>query len=514
MKHLFLILLFAIIPSLVNADDSLRPKVYLGEFGIQWQSTVEEYQKYVGKTVKYLNGATLIAQHIDEGFIEMGGDFNQEYIITKISKKKEQIVFILKEKGGNKSFKMVVNNKETSYTWGEYRYCITNDYTIPLLLVEKLEEAKQIYIGKQFTPYEVTDVLPYRTSEEYLKDHYNRIYLQLTNKLNNDVIFCEFGDIKLLEKASQYIGKKYSFINKRIAVPGMDKSKNIDSPLFYEIIDFSIIKKENYYTNKIESHLMFKLQNNFDKSVESSKLEELGLFDDLGKVFSNSKFKHYYQVVKVLNKENSVEYVVRNSITGKQKTISKKNAHIVAFSGDLNGHYKAVLTKVEKPQNQSIRYGKTITFTDNGVNKYNYTDNVIDIIILATSEHFIFTVKNLSPNTIKIIWNEAVFIDTDNSTSKIVHKGIQFIQREADQQPTSIIRNAKLEDLAMPTNKIYYSNISNKWTNYSLFSNVDKDNDNQIIKLMLPIEIKGVINEYIFEFTVNYEYDNPDLIRM
>ena len=54
MKQLFIILLFAIIPSLVNADDSLRPKAYLGEYGIQRQSTVEGYQKYVGKTVKYL----------------------------------------------------------------------------------------------------------------------------------------------------------------------------------------------------------------------------------------------------------------------------------------------------------------------------------------------------------------------------------------------------------------------------------------------------------------------------
>jgi hypothetical protein len=31
---------------------------------------------------------------------------------------------------------------------------------------------------------------------------------------------------------------------------------------------------------------------------------------------------------------------------------------------------------------------------------------------------------------------------------------------------------------------------------------------------MLPIEIKGIINEYIFEFTVKYIYDNPELIRM
>jgi hypothetical protein len=169
---------------------------------------------------------------------------------------------------------------------------------------------------------------------------------------------------------------------------------------------------------------------------------------------------------------------------------------------------------VEKPANQSIRYGKTITLTDKGVNKYNYIDNVIDITLLTTSKQFVFSIKNLSPNTIRIIWDEAAFIDTDGATSKIIHKGIQFIKREESQPPTSIIKNAKLEDIIIPTNKIYFSNISNEWNNHSLFSNVDKNSNNQTIRLMLPIEIKGVTNEYIFEFSVNYVYDNPELLKI
>lgn len=514
MKQLFIILLFAIIPSLVNADDSLRPKAYLGEYGIQRQSTVEGYQKYVGKTVKYLRGETTSGQYLDKSFIEIGGKIHLEYIISKISEKKKRMVFVLKEKYGSKSIKMIVNNYEMEKTWGEDRYCITNKYTIPLLLVDKLEEAKKEYVGKQFSIYEVTDVLPYRTSKEQLKDHYPSIHLQLRNKTNNTFTYCEFSDIKLLEKVTQYIGKKYSNSHSLKSFPGIDKSKIPDSPLFYEIIDFSITKKENYYTDKIESYLTLKLQHSIDKSIVSSSIEDLNLYNSLGKVFSNSTFKHYYQVVKVIVKNKRVEYVVRNSITGKEKTISRENANNDAFIGDLTGYYNAVLTKVEKPANQSIRYGKTITFSDKGVHKYNYTDNVIDIIIFASSEQFIYTIKNLSSNTIKIIWNDAAFIDTDGSTSKIVHKGIKLIQREEDQPPTSIIKNAKLEDVAVPTNKIYFSNISSEWSNNSLFSKVDMNSNNQIIKLMLPIEIKGVINEYIFEFTVKYIYDNPELIRM
>ena len=31
------------------------------------------------------------------------------------------------------------------------------------------------------------------------------------------------------------------------------------------------------------------------------------------------------------------------------------------------------------------------------------------------------------------------------------------------------------------------------------------------VKVLLPIEIQGVINEYIFTFEMHWEYDYPDL---
>lgn len=511
MKKFLLFLLFVISCCLANAKVSLRPKVYLGKFGIEKQNTIEAYQKYVGSIVVYLSGETTASEYIDsEGFIKAGGSIDKEYVITKISEKDEQLIFVLKEKEGKKKIKLQVNTKETFI---QSSYCITHNYTFPLLLVDKLKEAKKEYIGQSFSFYEISDVVPIRLNNDYKEDHYPRIHLKITNKKDNSVKYIEMNDIALVEKAISYMGKKYSFLNKRIEIPGLDKSKNVDNPLFYEIIDFSIEKKPNYYTNKIESQLILKLQHNLDKSVEYSRPIELDLYNDLGKTFANSKFKHYYQVVKVLN-NRKVEYVVRNSVTGKEKTISKENAHLTVFADDLSGSFNAVLSKVEKPANQSIRYGKTITFTDKGVNKYNYKDNVIDIVIVALSEQFLFTINNLSTSTIKIIWDDAAFIDTDGSTSKIIHKGIKYIQREESQPPTSIIKNAKLEDVAVPTNKIYFSSVSNEWDKRSLFSNVNRNGDNQKIKLMLPIEIKGITNEYIFEFTVKYIYDNPELIRM
>lgn len=65
---------------------------------------------------------------------------------------------------------------------------------------------------------------------------------------------------------------------------------------------------------------------------------------------------------------------------------------------------------------------------------------------------------------------------------------------------------------ADPTIKVYYSDILKKWTSMSLYTNVRTDLESQIIKLMLPIQVKDVVNEYIFEFTLTYIFDHPEYL--
>ena len=172
----------------------------------------------------------------------------------------------------------------------------------------------------------------------------------------------------------------------------------------------------------------------------------------------------------------------------------------------------AALTKVEKPSNSAVRYGKTTSVTDKDITKYSYEDNFIDILIFAESTQFNFVLKNVSDNTLKVIWNEAVFVDVDGSTSKVMHKGIKYSQREADQPASTIIKGAKLEDLAAPTDKVYYSDVLKEWISKSLYANASQKLEGQTIKLMLPIQVKDVVNEYIFEFTLSYVYNHPEYL--
>ena len=141
-------------------------------------------------------------------------------------------------------------------------------------------------------------------------------------------------------------------------------------------------------------------------------------------------------------------------------------------------------------------------------------DNFIDILIFANDTQFAFEIKNVSSNTIKIIWNEAVFVDVDGSTSKVMHTGVKYSERESDQPASTIIKNAKLEDIAAPTSNVYYNDSSKKWETYSLYKNANQNKKGQTIRLMLPIQVKDVINEYIFEFELSYNYIYPELLNI
>ena len=265
------------------------------------------------------------------------------------------------------------------------------------------------------------------------------------------------------------------------------------------------------------------IQSNFDDSQIICTEEEANvLCSNLGKILTHPKVKHQYKVVGVCmpkqeecyNPED-VLYNLQDPESPNEKHVCKFKNNLIdsAFKEDLKGHYISVLSKVEKPSNPAIRYGKTTVVEDENVSKYSYIDNAIDILIFGGSKQFDFILKNVSENSIKIIWNEAVFVGFDGMTSKVMHVGTKFSQREADQPATTIIKGAKIEDIAIPNCNIRYSDVLKEWVTNPMYPKSPALSPGQL-QLMLPIQIKDVVNEYIFVFDVNYVYDHPEKINL
>lgn len=271
----------------------------------------------------------------------------------------------------------------------------------------------------------------------------------------------------------------------------------------YQIIDMPINETGFFVRYKY-------LKTNEEFKLHSLYFEGLDL---LGKIYTNEKVKGYFEIVEIvdkINKDNYKNYTVglryseNNSKQSVQYLLNKASS---CFDSFINTHYTAYLSQVEKPENNDIRYGETITVKDSSVTKYRYRDNVIDLLIFAGERNFDFVIKNIYNSTIKIVWDEAAYIDYDGETSKIMHKGIKYSEREASQPSSVIIKNAKLEDIAVPTKNVRYSESLKEWVTELMMTKRGE------IKLMLPIQIKDVINEYVLIFKVKKEYKTPEFIK-
>jgi hypothetical protein len=142
--------------------------------------------------------------------------------------------------------------------------------------------------------------------------------------------------------------------------------------------------------------------------------------------------------------------------------------------------------------------------------KYFYEDNVLSILIYGGEKQFEFSLTNKTKNSIKVVWNEASIVDENNLVSKVVHKGVKYMDANNTQPPTTIPSGASISELVAPTNRIKYSD---GWYQQSIIAS-NRSNDINVvgktIKVLLPIEIAGVVNEYVFCFTIGWKFTYPE----
>lgn len=245
----------------------------------------------------------------------------------------------------------------------------------------------------------------------------------------------------------------------------------------------------------------------------------------IGKTISHEMVNDEYEITDVFigNGTDGGEpnVAVKNKRTGDVVKCKYSDVHTAPFEEALKGRYNTTLVKVEMPEDSKERYGEFKIVQDDGIDKYSFSDSIIDIFIYGNEEEFLFKLKNVSDHSIKVIWNEAAFVGIDGNSSKIMHSGIKYSERDSDQPATTIIKGASINDLAAPINNVYYSEgellfntiVGTGWKTKSMLPAKYEGKDLGEIRLMLPIQVKDVINEYTFVFKVSYTYDHPELLK-
>lgn len=122
------------------------------------------------------------------------------------------------------------------------------------------------------------------------------------------------------------------------------------------------------------------------------------------------------------------------------------------------GTYDISMTEVERPADAKERYGEQniTSITEEGNPKYYFEDNLVKIAWLATSSDLSLVMENKTDNSIKIIWDKAVFVDDKGGGHRVIHSGVKYADRNSSQPPTVIVRKGRIDDIIVPSDCVYF----------------------------------------------------------
>lgn len=181
----------------------------------------------------------------------------------------------------------------------------------------------------------------------------------------------------------------------------------------------------------------------------------------------------------------------------------------------FSAKYDISLSSVESPIDASKQYGETkvTQHTEDGITKYSYEDDYIATTWYVGHTEFNFTLKNKTNHSLKINWDDISYVDIYGNVGRVMHSGVKYTDRNSSQPSTTIPKNAKISDILLPTDNVYFlSGQYGGWSEKPLipnnFSTQNEGTDNTSkyignLTIMMPIIIEGIQNDYTFVFSVN-----------
>ena len=254
-----------------------------------------------------------------------------------------------------------------------------------------------------------------------------------------------------------------------------------------------------------------------------------------GKSFTLPDIKNTYTIVDAKfeyftekSDFESICYYIKDDISGDTIKYSNMDKDYKDFGNLISN--KSHVIKMESVDVASKESDVSYDITsekDGEYFYYTFSDSLISASIALIPKTFLISLKNLSNSTIKVIWDDAVIVDINGESNSVIHAGTRYAERDNTQIPTNIIKGAKISDTVSPKSKV-------KWVKgrrpqfyyfpfavntgflgsilHSIAVSADINNSSPgywepfHTQLMLPIQMKDAIYEYIFNFVIDYQY--------
>lgn len=179
------------------------------------------------------------------------------------------------------------------------------------------------------------------------------------------------------------------------------------------------------------------------------------------------------------------------------------------------------LASVDRPAEPGRRYGAVervgqIVREERDFPKFVYKDSNIGLAIVPVKEGIEFELENLTSHAEKIVWDDVVFVDFDKTSHRVMHSGVRYLDRSLSQQPSVVAPGKLLKDIILPINRVSDATTVG-FVHDPLFGMLVRECSGEsearfqgraeslkgaAFAILLPIEIAGVVNEYMLNFEI------------
>lgn len=174
-------------------------------------------------------------------------------------------------------------------------------------------------------------------------------------------------------------------------------------------------------------------------------------------------------------------------------------------------NYSVGLSTVECPVDVKQQFGETkvVNVAENGVSDNHYEDDNIDIVWRIDNKTIYFYLVNKTSRTIKINWDDISYVDTKGQV-------VGVAPLRPSKPTTTVPHGAKFSDFLLPAEHFYfrprkygYGGVEELYLIPCFYLSL-KDYKTEAplligktMKVMMPIMIQNVQNDYTFTFTID-----------
>jgi len=188
-----------------------------------------------------------------------------------------------------------------------------------------------------------------------------------------------------------------------------------------------------------------------------------------------------------------------------------------------NARYDITMIAVEK----SVRSQKMLeeqrieTVVEGGITRYRSEDSMVRIEWRPAPVDIEFTVNNKTDSPIKIVWDEASFVDEKGISHRLIHSGIGYEERKLPQPPTVIAGGINLQDFIHPLDYFQWKEIRGMrldkqqgyWDRTPFLPTQTKGTAEELrvkastfvgktFQVILPLEISNIRIDYLCTFRI------------